>query len=173
MKAFIAILFMFSTTLAWSAVHKNFETIYDYLDPNDTGETPEIIIVDKAEQALVDAFDEVCDDSWCKSEFSGLNPLGLLCTIETEPKMIRNCTWSFGAVETTVEPNTGAISRKEKITHCPVLENVPLNDLMNYFKTLRKLGAKNTENSVSIAPLAVKAPGINKSMTDILNECLL
>jgi hypothetical protein len=71
------------------------------------------------ERQLEADFDDICGDTFCEGEYSDYRPLRYRCSVDQASGVMRQCVWTFGASEISVEPTTGRLLVDTKTWRCP------------------------------------------------------
>jgi hypothetical protein len=113
-----------------------------------------------AKAALVTAFDNICGDTFCGSDFGDLHALQLACAVTKSTGNVKSCTWIFGGSVTNIA-KTGADAPTTKTFACPIAFHGTLGQLAT------SLTAAGTQDAIH-RPL----PGMTTSAYDALGGCL-
>ncbi|KAB7764448.1 hypothetical protein [Xanthomonas maliensis] len=70
------------------------------------------------ERRLEHDFDQICGDTFCAGDFSDYKPLRLRCSVHRVTGVVRQCAWSFGASEISIDPRTGALAVDARTWRC-------------------------------------------------------
>ncbi len=65
------------------------------------------------------AFDNVCGDTFCSSDYADVQALDLGCSVTKSSGNMKTCIWNFGGSYTTIAKN-GALALVSKTWSCPV-----------------------------------------------------
>lgn len=109
---------------------------------------------------LREDFDQICGDTFCEGDYSNIQALRLVCSLQRSNRVIRQCVWTFAASHEEINPDNGRISVEPKVWRCklPLAPKTTLSAL---------LGAVSQQR-----PLYAKLPGTQVSIYDGLTECL-
>ena len=55
-------------------------------------------------------FDDICGDTFCEGEYTNIQPMRYVCSVQRVTGRIGRCGWSFAASAESVEPLRGGIS---------------------------------------------------------------
>jgi hypothetical protein len=106
-------------------------------------------------------FDDVCGDTFCEGDYTNLEALAIRCSVSATTGEFRSCIWLFAGSYETVRPATGSIEVKQRFVRCKLPFTGAPRALLD-----RLLGAGDE-------PALKRAlPGGNRSIYDVLGECL-
>jgi hypothetical protein len=111
----------------------------------------------ETQHKLAQGFDDVCGDTFCEGDYPDITPLRFACSVNNNTKRVSRCTWSFAALETSVD-SRGAIVSRTTTKKCNV-----------------EIGATATALATALAggdPLNATLPGRTTSIYDALVGCL-
>ncbi len=105
-------------------------------------------------------FDDICGDTFCEGEYTNIQALRYVCSVQRVTGRIGQCAWSFAASEESVEPLRGGIASDAPAWLCvsPLAPRTTIEDL---------LGALQGDE-----PLYAALPGTGRSLFDGLVDCL-
>lgn len=86
-----------------------------------------------ARRALVDAFDQICGDTFCGGDWSNLYSLDFECSVSSKQGSVRDCLWTFAASDDVVNGATGAIATRHAFFACHVDPTGDATDLLDAF----------------------------------------
>ena len=72
-----------------------------------------------AKAALVNAFDNICGDTFCSSDFNDLQSLTFACAVTKSTGNVKSCAWTFGGSFPNVAAN-GALAPTSQTFTCTV-----------------------------------------------------
>ncbi|MEI2430835.1 hypothetical protein RDV84_14665 [Lysobacter yananisis] len=109
---------------------------------------------------LRENFDEICGDTFCEGDYSNIQALRFVCSVETGSGVLGQCVWTFAASHEEVDAATGRVAVAPKVWRCraPLARKTTAQAL---------LGALAGER-----PLYAPLPGTTKSIYDGLIDCL-
>jgi hypothetical protein len=105
-------------------------------------------------------FDDVCGDTFCEGEFSNIEALRYVCSVERTTGRIGLCAWTFAASHEEVELATGEIGLQKGFWQCrtPLVPNTTVEELL----------AALAGNRPMFAPL----PSSNRTIMDgLITDC--
>ncbi|MBX3190382.1 MAG: hypothetical protein KF819_25505 [Labilithrix sp.] len=108
-------------------------------------------------RALVKGFHDVCGDTFCEGEYSDVEGLRFVCSVNRNSKRVARCSWSFVMADTSVD-SRGRITTRAKTKTCNV-----------------EVGAQASALTAALKvddPLHAKLPGRQTSIYDALVRCL-
>lgn len=105
-------------------------------------------------------FDDICGDTFCEGDYSNIESLRYLCSVDARNGRIGRCGWSFAASDETIAPRTGAITSQAASWFClsPLQPGTTIEGLL-----------------VALAgdePLYAALPGSEVTLYDGLVDCL-
>lgn len=105
-------------------------------------------------------FDDICGDTFCEGEYSNIESLRFLCSVDSRNGRIGRCGWSFAASDEAITARTGAITSQGASWFC-----------------LSPLQPGTTIESLLVAlagdePLYAALPGGDTTLYDGLVDCL-
>ncbi|PCC72259.1 hypothetical protein SAMN02745121_01459 [Nannocystis exedens] len=105
-------------------------------------------------------FDDICGDTFCEGEYSNIEPLRYLCSVDRVNGRIGTCVWLFAASDEQIDPATGEILEQPKFWRCPT----PLAPDTTIDALLSAVAGPS--------PLYAPLPGTDRSIYDGLVDCL-
>ena len=105
-------------------------------------------------------FDDICGDTFCEGEYTNIQSMRYLCSVQRLTGRIGQCAWSFAASEESVDGLRGTISAEAPAWLCvsPLVPGTRIEDL---------LGALQGDE-----PLYAALPGSTRTLYDGLVDCL-
>jgi hypothetical protein len=106
-------------------------------------------------------FDEICGDTFCEGDYSNIESLRFLCSVDSVSGRLGMCAWMFAASNEEIDPLTGRIRVSQRgFWRCraPIVSGTTIEQLL---ETL------DVEE-----PLYEPLPMTAKSMMDGLIDCL-
>lgn len=64
-------------------------------------------------------FDDICGDTFCEGEYSNIESLRYVCSVQQASGRLGACVWLFAASDEKIEPATGEILDQPKFWRCP------------------------------------------------------
>jgi hypothetical protein len=154
MKLKVLIATALFSSMAYAANNNNYVNIYDlpaYSAVNGK--------YDQFEAALKDGFDAACGDTWCEGDYANLTLLDVNCSVQPQTDVVGECVLSLAGTYTSAD-NNGKLNSEGKVYTCKFKTSARANDLM-------QVGLSAGKNILDST-----IPGLNKSYSDILNDCL-
>ena len=114
----------------------------------------------KLRQQLARNFDDICGDTFCEGEYTNIQALRYVCSVQRVTGRIGQCAWSFAASEESVEPLRGRITSDAPAWLCvsPLAPRTTIEDLLSALQ--------------GDEPLYAALPGTDGSLFDGLVDCL-
>lgn len=120
--------------------------------------------IDAMKKALVEAFDSQCGDSWCEGNYGNLTSMGFDCSVDDASGQILSCVWAFAGTNALVNDQTGIIQTDQTVRFCKIEPKMKMAELI---ETVIKTNEKNWMDTLDL-----QLPGMNKSLIEVLNDCL-
>ncbi|HTR55909.1 MAG TPA: hypothetical protein VMJ10_34775 [Kofleriaceae bacterium] len=111
--------------------------------------------------ALKSAFDYICGDTFCSSDYGDLQSLDFTCAITKSSGNVKTCGWAFAGSFAGAAPD-GSVAETSKTFVCPVAMTGTLSQLLD------SVLAPGTSDDAVQRPL----PGETTSAYDALGGCL-
>ena len=108
------------------------------------------------QHTLAQKFADVCGDTFCEGDYSDISALRLACSVNRNTKRVSRCTWSFAALDLSVDTR-GSIVARTTTKKCNI-----------------EIGASATAFASALAggdPLNAALPGKTTSIYDALVGC--
>ncbi len=105
-------------------------------------------------------FNQICSDTFCGGEFSNIEALRYVCSVDKASGRVGMCTWTFAASDETANPVNGQIIVQQKFWQCrtPLPPRTTIEGLMTAL-------AGND-------PLHATLPGSNRTIMDgLIDDC--
>jgi hypothetical protein len=134
-----------------SALGTSYVEMGDYL-----GTDAEIASWQALRQGLASAFDEICGDTFCESDYANLTSLDFTCSVTKKKGHLKECAWTFAASQEGVSGADGTVVATVPFFVCRVRPKGKASDL------LAALGDD---------PLHATLPGLDGSLYDALGGC--
>lgn len=111
-------------------------------------------------QRLRTEFDEICGDTFCEGEYSNLESLRFLCSVDRASGLIGQCVWVFAGSQEAIDPASGRVQVQARSWRCraPLAPGTSMEALLSGL----------SRDSALHAPL----PGTQRSIYDGLIDCL-
>jgi hypothetical protein len=110
-----------------------------------------------ARWSLVDAFDQICGDTFCEGQYPDITALRLVCATKESTGVVKNCRWSFAAVDLSVTTKGHVSAANDHIYSCPIQVSGPAADVVS---------------ALSVSdPLYAPLPGSQMTLMDQLITC--
>lgn len=113
------------------------------------------------EHALNAGFDQVCGDTFCEGDWANLTPLTFGCMVTSKAGNVKDCVWTFGASDVTVDPRTAKIYANAPTFQCHVTAKT----------TAVKLVAALAASNDPIRATLPGAPAATPTIYDQLGDC--
>lgn len=113
-------------------------------------------------RALNAQFAQECGDTFCEGDWSNIVPLSVSCSVSSKLGSVRDCAWTFAAVDAQVDPRTAALLVNAPTFQCHFKAKTTAK------KLIALLGA--AEDKLR-APLP-GAPSINEQLSDCFDHPL-
>ncbi len=111
--------------------------------------------------ALKTAFDNICGDTFCGSDYGDLQAMQLACAITKSTGNVKSCTWIFGGSYAVVQAKGGALDETSQTFRCTLPVHGTIAQLVATWS------GSGTEDAIH-RPL----PGATTSAYDALGGCL-
>lgn len=105
-------------------------------------------------------FDDICGDTFCEGEYSNLESLRFVCSVERVSGVIAQCVWVFAGSQEQIDPATGRVQVQARSWRC----KAPLTPRTTIEALLAALDGD--------APLRAPLPGTQRSIYDGVIDCL-
>lgn len=105
-------------------------------------------------------FDDICGDTFCEGEYSNLESLRFVCSVERVSGVIAQCVWVFAGSQEEIDPATGRVQVRARSWRC----KAPLTPRTTIEALLAALDGD--------APLRAPLPATQRSIYDGLVDCL-
>ena len=105
-------------------------------------------------------FDDICGDTFCEGEYTNIQALRYVCSVQRVTGRIGQCAWSFAASEESVDPRRGHITSDAPAWLCAS----PLEPRTTIEALLDALQGEE--------PLYAMLPGSGLTLFDGLVDCL-
>jgi hypothetical protein len=112
----------------------------------------------EARWALSGAFNDICGDTFCEGEYADITPLRLVCATKESTGVVKNCRWSFAAVNLSVTTKGHVSAADDHIYSCPIQVSGPAADVVQAFS--------------AADPLHAPLPGSQLTLMDQLITCM-
>lgn len=105
-------------------------------------------------------FDAICGDTFCEGDYSNIQPLRYLCSVQASTGRIGMCAWVFAASNEEIDPATGRIVVQRMSWRCrtPLARRTTIDELIATLQVAH--------------PLHQPLPRSSESVMDGLVECL-
>lgn len=109
---------------------------------------------------LRENFDEICGDTFCEGDYSNIQALRFVCSVEAGSGVLGQCVWAFAASHEEVDVATGRVAVAPKAWRCraPLARKTTVQALLGALTGAR--------------PLYETLPGTTRSIYDGLADCL-
>lgn len=105
-------------------------------------------------------FDQICGDTFCEGEYSNIESLRFLCSVDRTSGLIGQCVWVFAGSQEEIDPASGRVQVQARSWRC----EVPLAPRT----TVEALLSGLARDPALHTPL----PGTSRSIYDGLIDCL-
>lgn len=105
-------------------------------------------------------FDAICGDTFCEGEYTNIESLRFVCSVQRVTGRIGQCAWSFAASDESIDPARGGIGLDAPSWLC-VSPLAPRTSIESLLAALEGDG-----------PLYAPLPGTTQSLFDGLVDCL-
>lgn len=85
--------------------------------------------------ALNDQFDQECGDTFCEGDWSNIVPLTFSCSVSSKAGSVRDCAWTFAAVDAQVDPRNAAILVNAPTFQCHIKAKTTAKKLLALLST--------------------------------------
>lgn len=105
-------------------------------------------------------FDDICGDTFCEGEYTNIQAMRFVCSVQRLTGRVGQCGWSFAASEESVEPLRGGITADAPAWLCvsPLAPRTTIQALLDALQ--------------GDEPLYATLPGTGRSLFDGLVDCL-
>ncbi|WP_411852046.1 hypothetical protein ACLB90_05885 [Stenotrophomonas sp. LGBM10] len=113
---------------------------------------------------LVQEFNDLCEDFFCRGAYGNYRPLRLVCVVDTRDDTLRHCRFPVSASRDAIDPGSGAVRTEVLHWICPL----PLPRRLPVSTFLAAMDWQPDSSGHLFNPL----PGSGRSMVEFLRDCL-